>query len=215
MKKLTYEELLALHLSEESLKTAVRHPIAVILSNIRSLYNVGSIFRTADSAMISELILCGFTPCPPRKEILKTAGGEMVAPVPIEESIHAASDIFNIPVVIGDDRKYLSALFTLKAEPNGDLTKEVLNTFKEVNPDVKTVIQAMNDPKIKSYIQALVDKINEKAVSRAQLIRRWTIIPHEFTVDGGEITPTLKLKRKFITQKYAKEIEMMYMEGKF
>jgi len=149
------------------------------------------------------------------KEILKTAGGEMVAPVPIEESIHAASDIFNIPVVIGDDRKYLSALFTLKAEPNGDLTKEVLNTFKEVNPDVKTVIQAMNDPKIKSYIQALVDKINEKAVSRAQLIRRWTIIPHEFTVDGGEITPTLKLKRKFITQKYAKEIEMMYMEGKF
>ncbi len=75
MKKLTYEELLALHLSEESLKTAVRHPIAVILSNIRSLYNVGSIFRTADSAMISELILCGFTPCPPRKEILKTALG--------------------------------------------------------------------------------------------------------------------------------------------
>lgn len=149
------------------------------------------------------------------KEILKTAGGEMVAPVPIEESIHAASDIFNIPVVIGDDRKYPSALLTLKTEPNGDLTTDVQRVFKDINPEVKTVIQAMNDPKIKSYIQAMIDKINDKAVSRAQLIRRWTILPHEFSVDGGEITPTLKLKRKFITQKYAKEIEMMYMEGKF
>ena len=149
------------------------------------------------------------------KEILKTAGGEMVAPVPIEENIHAESSIFSLPVVIGDDRKYLSVLLTLKTEPNGDLLPEVLKVFKEVNPEVKTAIQAMNDPQIKSYIQSIIDRVNLKAPSRAQLIKRWTILPHEFTVDGGEITPTLKLKRKFISQKYAKEIDMMYLEGKF
>jgi len=149
------------------------------------------------------------------KEILKTAGGEMVAPVPIEESLHAASPIFNFTVVIGDDRKYLAALLTLKTEANGVLSPEVLNVFKEVNPEVKTIIEAMKDPKIKAYLQSIIDKINLKSVSRAQLIRRWTLLPIEFSVDGGEITPTLKLKRKFIAQKYAKEIESMYMEGKF
>ena len=148
------------------------------------------------------------------KEILKTAGGEMVAPLPIEEHIHTSSPIFNIIVVIGDDRKYLSALLTLKTDPNGNLAPEVLSVFKEINPDLKTIIEAMNDPKVKTFIQSLIDGVNKKAVSRAQLIRRWTILPHEFTVDSGEITPTLKLKRKFIAQKYAKEIENMYMEGK-
>lgn len=75
MKKLTYEAILAERISaEESLKSD-RHPVSLMLHNIRSLYNVGSIFRTADSAMLSELILCGFTPHPPRKEIEKTALG--------------------------------------------------------------------------------------------------------------------------------------------
>lgn len=149
------------------------------------------------------------------KEILKTAGGEMVAPVPIEESFHLASNIFSTVVVIGDDRKYLSALLVLKTEPNGDLNPEVLKVFKSVNPEIKTVIEAMNDKKVKDFIQKIINSINDKALSRAQLIRRWTILPHEFSVDGGEVTPTLKLKRKFIAQKYTKEIEMMYMEGKF
>ena len=149
------------------------------------------------------------------KEILKTAGGEMVAPVPIEESLHSASAIFNITVVIGDERKYLAALITLKTLPNGDLSPEVLNEFKSINPSLKTIVETMTDTKVKEYIQAIVDKVNSKAVSRAQLIRKWALIPIEFSVDGGEITPTLKLKRKFIAQKYAKEIDAMYNDPKF
>ncbi len=148
------------------------------------------------------------------KELLKTAGGELIAPVPIEDKLHNLTNLFSIEVIIGDDRKYLSALLILKTDPNGDLSPEVLNVFKHLNPEVKNVISAMNDPKIKAYIQGIINKVNETAVSRAQLIRRWTILPHEFSVDGGEVTPTLKLKRKFIAQKYAKEIENMYMEGK-
>ncbi len=75
MKKLKHDEILNLRLNIEDSKIVKRHPVKLILHNIRSLYNVGSLFRTADSALLSELIMCGFTPHPPRKEIEKTALG--------------------------------------------------------------------------------------------------------------------------------------------
>ena len=75
MKKLNHAQILQQRLSNDEIKTMLRFPVAVMLSNVRSLYNVGSIFRTCDSAMVSELILCGFTPHPPRAEIEKTALG--------------------------------------------------------------------------------------------------------------------------------------------
>lgn len=75
MKKLSHSEILQERLDVKQAKTVSRHPVYVMLSNIRSLYNVGSIFRTCDSALVSELLLCGFTPHPPRDEIAKTALG--------------------------------------------------------------------------------------------------------------------------------------------
>jgi tRNA G18 (ribose-2'-O)-methylase SpoU len=75
MRKLGYEELTQQRLSQDELASAGRHPVTLILEDIRSLYNVGSIFRTADAARLQELILCGYTPTPPRKEISKTALG--------------------------------------------------------------------------------------------------------------------------------------------
>ncbi len=75
MRKLLHAELVAQRLSEKEAECAERHPVALLLHNIRSLYNVGSMFRTADAALASELILCGYTPSPPRKEIEKTALG--------------------------------------------------------------------------------------------------------------------------------------------
>lgn len=75
MRKLTHDELIEQRLSAESAQTAPRHPVSLIIENVRSLYNVGSIFRSADSFWLTDLILCGFTPAPPRKEIAKTALG--------------------------------------------------------------------------------------------------------------------------------------------
>jgi len=75
MRKLSHAELLKIRKTNESIAVADRHPVSVILSDVRSLYNVGSTFRTCDSALVSELILTGFTPYPPRKEIEKTALG--------------------------------------------------------------------------------------------------------------------------------------------
>ncbi len=75
MKKLTHEEITKNRSTLETIDTVDKLPVYVILNSIRSSYNVGSIFRTSDGAMIKKLFLCGYTPHPPKKEILKTALG--------------------------------------------------------------------------------------------------------------------------------------------
>ncbi len=77
MKKLTFEEITAKRLSREEIATVQRFPIFTLLDNVRSLYNVGSIFRTADAVRLSKLYLTGITGHPPRKEIDKTALGSV------------------------------------------------------------------------------------------------------------------------------------------
>ncbi len=75
MKKLTHDEIASNRSTLENLHQVKKLPVSVILDSIRSNYNVGSIFRTSDGAMIEKLYLCGYTPHPPKKEILKTALG--------------------------------------------------------------------------------------------------------------------------------------------
>jgi len=75
MKKLTHDEISQSRSTLENLHRVKRLPVHVILNSIRSNYNVGSIFRTSDGAMIEKLYLCGYTPHPPKKEIMKTALG--------------------------------------------------------------------------------------------------------------------------------------------
>jgi tRNA G18 (ribose-2'-O)-methylase SpoU len=75
MRKLTYEEITAQRYSVEEVDEIQRIPLVIVLENIRSLYNVGSIFRTSDAIAVERLVLTGFTGTPPRKEIEKTALG--------------------------------------------------------------------------------------------------------------------------------------------
>jgi tRNA G18 (ribose-2'-O)-methylase SpoU len=75
LRKLTHPELVSRRLSADEIHHAPRYPVYALLDNIRSMYNVGSIFRTSDGARIAGLLLTGFTPHPPRKEISKTALG--------------------------------------------------------------------------------------------------------------------------------------------
>jgi 23S rRNA (guanosine2251-2'-O)-methyltransferase len=89
--KLTHAELLTQRVQAEQVHAVPRHGVGLILPNIRSLYNVGALFRTADSALLSEIILCGYTPAPPRKEIEKTALGAVdTVPWRYIESAHTA-----------------------------------------------------------------------------------------------------------------------------
>ena len=75
MKKLTHDEISENRSTLETLDKVDKLPVYVVLNSIRSSYNVGSIFRTSDGAMIEKLYLCGYTPSPPKKEVLKTALG--------------------------------------------------------------------------------------------------------------------------------------------
>lgn len=75
MKKLTHAEISDNRATLDTLEVVNKLPVVVVLNSIRSSYNVGSIFRTSDGAMIEKLILCGYTPHPPKKEVLKTALG--------------------------------------------------------------------------------------------------------------------------------------------
>lgn len=149
------------------------------------------------------------------KELIITAGGENVAPLPIEEAILQSCKIISNVVAMGDDKKYLSALITLKTDQDGNLLSEVTDVLKEIGSDATNIVEAINCDKTKAYIQKSIDEVNKKAVSRAQLIRKWTILPKEFSFEGGELTPTMKIKRKVVAQKYAKIIEKMYHDPKF
>ncbi|MFH1284489.1 MAG: TrmH family RNA methyltransferase [Candidatus Peregrinibacteria bacterium] len=87
MKKLTHEEIQSGKPSVEEVTAKKRNPIFAVADNVRSLYNVGAIFRTSDAVLLEKLYLCGITGCPPRKEISKTAlGAEETVPFEYHEN---------------------------------------------------------------------------------------------------------------------------------
>ncbi len=88
MKKLTHQEILDKKLSVEEVKKKQRTPVYAVLDNVRSMYNVGAIFRTSDAILLEKLYLCGITAAPPRKEISKTAlGAEQIVPFEYNDDI--------------------------------------------------------------------------------------------------------------------------------
>lgn len=95
MKKLTHEEICEIKPSIDEVKKKERKPIYVILDNVRSLHNVGAIFRTSDAVLVEKIYLCGITGCPPRTEISKTALGaeEVVAWEYFEETVDAIKEL--------------------------------------------------------------------------------------------------------------------------
>jgi long-chain-fatty-acid--CoA ligase ACSBG len=146
------------------------------------------------------------------KELLITAGGENIPPVPIEEDIKAAAPAISNLVVIGDKKKYLTALVTLTTTPNGDGTfsDELTGDALGVNPQVKTASAAVDDAAFKAYVQKGIDHYNSHAISNAAKIQYFSILPNDFSIPGGELGPTLKLRRSKVVEKYESVIEAMY-----
>ena len=100
---------------------------------------------------------------------------------------------------------------TLRTVAPGKLSDEVITYIKARGSNAKTVKEAMNCPAMNKIIQQGIDAANEKAISKAQRVQKFIILDADFSVDGGELTPTLKMKRKIINQKYEKEINSMYL----
>ena len=95
-------------------------------------------------------------------------------------------------------------------ESNHKLAHDVIVTLQGLGSTATTVEEAMTDEKVKAYIDDVIDKYNKVAISRAQQIRKWCVVPHEFSISKGELTATMKLRRAVVHEHYAKEIEAMY-----
>lgn len=151
------------------------------------------------------------------KELIITAGGENVPPVLIEDALKFAMPAISNTMVIGDKRKFLSALICLQVEINVEsgeasnkLTGTALDTAKSIGSKATTTDEVMKDHLWTKYFEDGIKKANAKAASRAQQVSKWTLLPSDFTEKGGELTPTLKLKRSVTADKYTDVIEAMY-----
>ncbi|UIN29509.1 AMP-dependent synthetase/ligase [Microbacterium binotii] len=137
-----------------------------------------------------------------KKEIIVTAGGKNVAPAALEDPIRA-NPIIGQVVVVGDQKPFISALVTLDPE--------MLPTWLENNgrPKDLTLAQAAHDPAVRAEVQQAIDKANA-GVSRAESIRKFVILPTEWTEASGHLTPKLSIKRNVILADFADDVEQLY-----
>jgi len=151
------------------------------------------------------------------KELLITAGGENIAPVLVEDVIKEELPCVSNAVLIGDKKKYLSLFITLKVvmeneEPTDQLAPATIAWCQSVGSNATRVSDILRGPdgRVMNAIQNGIDRANKRAVSRATNVQKWTLLPLDVSVPGGELGPTLKLKRFFFNKKFSEAIERLY-----
>ncbi|WP_329113794.1 AMP-dependent synthetase/ligase [Streptomyces sp. NBC_01353] len=137
-----------------------------------------------------------------KKDILITSGGKNVPPAVLEDRLRSRPPVGQC-LVVGDNRPYIAAIVTLDAEA----VQHWLAVRKR--PGDTPMAALCEDPELVADIQKAVDYTNQ-AVSRAESIRRFRIVPGEFTEENGMLTPSLKVKRHAVAAAYAAEIEALY-----
>lgn len=156
-----------------------------------------------------------------KKELIITAGGENIAPVPIEDTVKECLPCVSNCILIGDKRKFLSMLITLKVdvnmdtlEPTDNLTAVTVDWVKAQGSGATKVSDILDhkDAIVLKAIQKGIDKANERAISRAQKIQKWSLLPRDFSIPGGELGPTMKLRRPIVHKMYAKTIDAFYAD---
>jgi long-subunit acyl-CoA synthetase (AMP-forming) len=138
-----------------------------------------------------------------KKDLLITAGGENIAPQVLEGMLKGIPVVAQA-VVVGDRQKFLAALLTLDPE-------RVAADAKLAGSPATTVQEAATCEAFKRWLDGEIAKVNER-LARVQTIKKVTILPNELTVEGGELTPTMKVKRKVVNERYAKEIAALYAD---
>jgi long-chain acyl-CoA synthetase len=136
-----------------------------------------------------------------KKEIIITAGGKNIAPKNIEAALKE-HPLVGEAVVIGDRRKYLVALLTLEPDAAAHKAKE-LGVEASALPE---------HAEVRRELAALVDRVN-RDLARVEQIKKFRVLPRAFGIDTGELTPTLKVKRRVVNQLWSAEIEALYDGG--
>ena len=152
-----------------------------------------------------------------KKEIYVSSAGKNIAPLVIEETMKS------IPIVsqcflVGDGRKYCSALFTLDVGAilrdklymnSNQIPKDPLQQIKMLNENGHELSDFTDSEEIKSELQSEVNRLNEQ-FSNPEQLKKFVILPRDLTIDNGELTPTLKIRRKQINENWSDMIESMY-----
>ena len=136
-----------------------------------------------------------------KKELFKTSGGKYVAPQPIENKMKESPFVEQL-IIIGAEQKFVGALI-VPSMPN---LKEWMRT-----QDIPFVTNedAVHNPKVRGLYKELIESFN-KFFNHVEQVKKFELLPDEWTIESGELTPTLKLKRKVIMEKFKPAIERIY-----
>ena len=154
-----------------------------------------------------------------KKEIYVSSGGKNIAPLVIEETMKSIS-ILSQCFLIGDNRRYCSALFTLDVVAilrdkvgieTHEISKDPTEQLKQIKENGYSLSDFTESEDIKSEIQSNVNELNRQ-FSNPEQIKKFSILPRDFTIDHGELTPTLKMRRKQINENWSDIIETMYID---
>lgn len=137
-----------------------------------------------------------------KKELMKTSAGKYIAPAPIEEMLKR-SPFIEEAVVIGNNRKFAAALLVV--------SQDFLARYIQYKGLKGTVAELLGSSQLKARLERTVAKINE-SLPRHEQIKRFAIIAQPFTIERGELTPTLKVRRRFVAEHYKDLIEALYAE---
>ena len=137
-----------------------------------------------------------------KKEIFKTSGGKYVAPQPIENKLVECPFIEQV-MIVGAGEKFTGALIV----PSFKVTKDWLKQ-QGVNNHTSNE-EIIRDPKVIQHFRQLVQEIN-KNFNQVEQVKKFELLPSEWSIEGGELTPTLKLKRKVIMEKYGAVVNKIY-----
>ena len=157
-------------------------------------------FRTGDVGYLDEDGYLFITDR--KKDLIVTSAGKNVAPAVLEDRLRRHW-LVSQALVVGDARPYVGALLTVDAE--------AFETWKsDAGKPADAPLQALlDDADLRSAVQEAVDLANA-AVSQAEAIRRWRVLPQEFTIEAGDVTPTLKLRRATVAARYGEDVELLY-----
>ena len=136
-----------------------------------------------------------------KKELIITAGGKNIAPQHLEGQLKQIAAVSQA-VAIGDRRPYVVALLTLDPA-------RVVAEAQKAGSDARTVDEAARSAPFRAYVEKQVELVNAR-LARYESIKKFALLPRELTVEAGELTPTLKLKRRVILERYREAIEGLY-----
>ncbi|NLA05794.1 MAG: long-chain fatty acid--CoA ligase [Firmicutes bacterium] len=162
-------------------------------------FTADQFFRTGDIGFIDEEGYLTITDR--KKELLKTSGGKYVAPQPIENAFNTDPYIEQV-VVVGENKKHISALVVPEFE--------ALETWAgEEGIEYGNHSELVANPRVKELIEGSISRVNE-GLARFEQIKRHHIVDRPFTEETGELTPSLKVKRRVVQKKYKEQIDAMY-----